>query len=129
LPDTYRRWLSAGAMLAWAVQLIVVIAGTLAPGDDIPEILSEHDKWVHFGSYVLLGFLPLAAGLTPRRALALAFVPIPLGFLLEIGQNFAPGRSPEFADGLADTAGVAVGVVLGWAFRRLPILRKPPADQ
>jgi VanZ family protein len=102
----------------WSLNVIAVIIGSLAPGEDVPDVLGSHDKWVHFTGYLLLGFLPAICLRKVRQGVLLGLAAIALGGLLEIGQNFAPGRSPEIADALANATGVAGGIALAFLLRR-----------
>jgi VanZ family protein len=45
-----------------------------------------------------------------------------LGVLMEAGQHFSPGRSPELGDVLANGAGVSCGALLGLPFRALIVI-------
>lgn len=79
------------------------------------------DKLIHFSVFGLLATLVVRA--PGMRGAWMAAVAVSLfGIADEIRQSFTPGRSVEFADWLADTAGAAVAVVLYtfWAwYRRL----------
>jgi VanZ family protein len=109
-------------LAVWVVQLIAVIAGSLAPGQMIPPVIGEHDKWAHFGGYLLLGFLPLAGARNLKLGVLFALAAIPMGAALELGQHFVPGRTPDLADAAANSLGVLVGMA-GAAFYRTAGIR------
>lgn len=83
------------------------------------------DKLIHFSVFGLLATLVVRApGM--RGAWMAALVVSIFGIGDEIRQSFTPGRSVEFADWLADTAGAALAVTLYtfWAgYRRLLEMR------
>jgi VanZ family protein len=75
------------------------------------------DKLWHLAGYLLLA-LPIPFLWDSRRSI------VPIGFLLalygvalEFGQAYVPGRSFELADMAANTAGVALGLVLSVRLR------------
>ncbi|RBW68849.1 VanZ family protein [Bacillus taeanensis] len=77
------------------------------------------DKWQHFLFYGFISFIislmmsllpPLANGL--RRISAVWFTLIVVSLLEEYRQLFLPDRTAELLDGLANIAGVSVGVVI-----------------
>jgi len=104
-------------LAVWVVQLVAVIAGSLAPGRMIPSVIGAHDKWAHFGGYLLLGFLPCAGARSPKLGILLALAAIPLGAALELGQHFVPGRTPDWADAAANSVGVLVGLAVADLYR------------
>ena len=77
------------------------------------------DKLLHAGYFFLTGLLAVRAARfgegwsRTRTAVRLVLFAILWGCLDEIHQSFVPMRSVEFADVLADTAGVALAVILG----------------
>jgi len=48
----------------------------------------------------------------------LALVAIPMGAVLELGQHFVPGRTPELGDAAANSLGVLAGLVVAGLYRR-----------
>ena len=95
------------------VYLLGIILVSLTPGDFVPHSSQLHmDKVGHFIAYSGLGFL---FGLTIKnkngRYLAVLGA-ITLGFLLEGGQFFVPGREMSLADGIVNTCGVISGMLL-----------------
>jgi VanZ family protein len=77
------------------------------------------DKLAHFGAYAVFGF---ALG----HARATTGIPVALAALIgglyaisdEVHQSFVPGRSPDFADWVADAAGILFGLFAHHAWRR-----------
>ena len=70
------------------------------------------DKVQHFCAYLALSFLPVLTVQDLRRGTAIGLSMIVLGGLLELGQTFSPGRSPDIRDQIANTLGVVCGVLL-----------------
>ena len=93
------------ARIAFVCLLIAVTAAFTmqvpnSGASDIPYM----DKYVHFGIFFLLSF-------TLHRAFAfsgrISFIVLGLyGLLIEIAQNYVPGRGSDVYDWLADSAGV-----------------------
>ncbi len=118
------RWLYPAALAA----TIVVASGrsqvAAPPGMDM-------DKVVHFSVFGLLA--TLVARAPGVRAAWVAALGVSLfGASDEIRQSFTPGRSMEFADWVADTAGAAFAVALyaSWAwYRRLLETPLPPRSR
>ena len=93
------------------IALAAVIAVlTLMPPNQV-EMPSGSDKTYHFLAFAALA-LPLAA-VRPRWSVALFLVYSAFGGTIEIIQPLV-GRSRELADLVADMAGIAVGMALGF---------------
>ncbi len=112
--------------LAWVLGLLVVIVGSLLPGDSLPirelALLDISDKIEHFAAYAALAFLP-AIHERRRAVIFMALALVGLGVLLEFGQLLSVDRDFEIGDMVADAAGVCVGISLGLLLRsrfRLP---------
>jgi VanZ family protein len=86
----------------------------------VPSQLSPYDKVVHFSMYCVLAALLARYVADGRVALRAAIVSVAcataFGAADEWHQKFIPGRSMEFADWVADTAGALVGVVAMTAY-------------
>jgi VanZ family protein len=120
---TVPRWLPP---LFWAG---VILLATSVPTDLVPKQLSAFDKAVHFGMYFVLAVLLTRYVLAGRVVLRAAIVSVVsatvFGAADEWHQRFIPGRSTEFADWVADTAGALAGVAVVVAFSmRKPVPRK-----
>jgi VanZ family protein len=102
-------------MLLWLTILVVVIIGELLPGSSPPiRLLSGphfEDKFIHFGAYVVLAFLPVF-GLPLRTAVQCVIATELIGLSLEVIQHFLPDRSCDLYDAAANTAGVLAGVAV-----------------
>jgi len=101
----------------WAALLLFLGS---RPGDSLPRpALLEwpgSDKVLHALVYSVLGVLVARAGgaRASRRALLLgALAGLICGMLDEWVQGHVPGRTRSWADLLADTAGAAIGGLLG----------------
>ena len=93
--------------------LVAAVAWLALTPDPQPMVSTGWDKANH-----LLAFCALAvAGRfgfpgPSSRALLLATVLLAFGALIEIAQGSVPGRSADWADLLADFAGIATGMLL-----------------
>jgi VanZ family protein len=104
--------------ILWCGWLLVVLVGTLLPANSAPlhELgrLALSDKTEHFIAYFgLAAPLPFLGQWRPRKMLLWCAGLIAFGFGLEVAQAFAPGRSPDVWDGVADSIGVVCGAMLG----------------
>ena len=107
-----RRALVYAPALIWAVLLVFIGGRSNVPRVESPLPL---DKAAHFVMYGILGALAMmgwrAAGRVPRLAWVLALASL-VGVMDEIHQSTVPGRSPEIADWIADTLGIAAAALL-----------------
>ncbi len=101
----------------WALALAtsIVFASGNVPAQ-VPGSFVGLDKLAHFGVFGLLATLLLRTGILWRRSgwrgwLAVGIVSV-FGATDEWHQSFTPGRSVEYADWIADTAGAALAVAL-----------------
>lgn len=125
-----RTW-QWGVRTVWIIALAMWLAATHLP---VPRgasaVISEWDKLIHASAYLILTLLTVAvfAKTQPVRIpiIKLAACLLLLGALDEILQG-PVGRSPEFADWVADSIGVMLGlalaqlVVWGWGARVFPL--------
>ena len=88
----------------------------------------------HFLAYMLSGML--VAGAMPRyRFIHVACFYILLAAMLELGQNFVPGRDPEAFTALVSVCGAIVGEIVArlisgsWRDRFALSSLRPPARQ
>lgn len=100
-----RRWLA----LWWAAVAVVVVV-ELVPSILLPQVPAGGDKFEHLLGYGLLAFS--AVQLFERRVLWRVGVGLAaLGMALEIAQGtLTATRSFDFADELANTVGVLLGL-------------------
>ena len=92
--------------------LTVICIGCLLPARWLPPI--RHDKWMHFFAFAGLSVLirPLA---NTQAELLLCFTSLLiLGFLIEILQQWVPGRRFCWRDLVANTAGIALLATLSF---------------
>ncbi len=108
-PERLTLWLTA-------ILAVSIAYGTLTPVPQLTLPLSGVDKLHHFASFAAL-VLPAVIA-RPRHALWLAPLAIGYGGLIELIQPQV-GREAEWGDVIANTLGVALGVILGTATHRL----------
>ncbi len=111
------------AFLLWVLAVCIDVIGSLSPHTSVVmkvvARLPVSDKVLHFSAYVLLaGLATLGLNQTMTALLSAGSMAL-LGLLLELGQYFVPGRTPEIADELANCLGVVCGIALAFPFRRL----------
>lgn len=115
--------------LCWSILLTMALGSAIAISTLMPltpvDMPSGSDKLFHFGAFGALA-LPLAL-VRPRWSgwLFLAFSAF--GAAIEIVQPYV-GRSREFADLVADMAGIACGMLLGIVVRTLLPSPSSPAS-
>ena len=104
-------WLTLSFGLAGIIAVL-----TLIPQVEMPAGPRGIDKLYHVAAFAALVF-PTAL-LRPGRWRSAGFIAILSGGIIEIIQP-AVGRSSDMSDLLADALGVAVGILLGLAVRRI----------
>lgn len=113
----------------WTVLIAAVVWASLLPVTSPPiqaiERLEVSDKLLHLLVYLALAFLPGIAFGNRRRAFQSAAAMFLLGVLLELAQNFAPGRGVELDDLLANTAGILCGLIAALRFPPRPQRESP----
>ena len=119
-PVTEARRRKRVARAVWSVAILGVVAGSLLPGDSVPmrmlDRLQISDKIQYFGAYAILALLP-AVHERWRFIVFACFGLVALGYGLEVGQMYSPGRSYDLADFAADALGVCCGVSLAIPLR------------
>ncbi len=110
------------ALVIFIIGVLVVIWFSLAPGDPIGSGLS--DKLEHLLAYAALAACSTQAFEQGRTKLTSYVGLIALGCVLEGLQAYIPGRHPSVADGVANAAGIMVGVLLSWMVARAFGLKK-----
>ena len=113
-PQSPRHFGAAGL---WGTAILTVVIGELLPGRSplLAWVASFgfSDKIEHFPAYFLLAALPVL-GFEIRKGVLAALSMILLGVLLELAQKFIPGRTFDFADIAANTAGVLAALGIAW---------------
>ena len=106
-----KLWLAIGTIL---IVFIVVLGVIPVPEDKMP-IFPYADKILHIIGYLLLmlWFTNIFSNLQIRIKLAVGFVL--LGSLIELVQYFLPYRSFEASDLVANSLGIAFGLLLGFS--------------
>ena len=110
-------------LLTWACVVLLAVL-SLTPADYMVRTGAPGDL-EHFAAYFGTG---LIASLGYSRDLGYR-VPAALlcgyaGFL-EIAQNWAPGRHPDFIDFASSSAGVIAGMLLAWSWDRISSFFRP----
>ena len=119
LYSPFDRW-AFGWIPFWAVT-IVIVRGAVMPPQEIPKVLLQiNDKLIHATEFFVMMIVAyqtfsrahLEKIYRHRFADAILYS-LFLGALTECLQFFAPGRSPDIFDFLADSAGalIAAGIV------------------
>ncbi len=102
----------------WLAAVLCVVVLSLSPKYGPPGALHA-DKLLHALAYGGLTGLPFAVFGRDRAVYAAAALMLPLGFGLELAQDFIPTRTADAADALANVIGVALGAHLGPMVRQL----------
>jgi hypothetical protein len=110
---------TAPARAAFALAVLVSLGVLFVPASGVPTAPPGTDKVVHFLVFAALSLSGRWAG---ARAAPLGGGLLVYAVASELIQGLTPlGRSMSLADGLADAAGVAFGLLAwGWAARRRP---------
>lgn len=111
---------TALAVLAWGAFGLAVatnVWGLYAPSQPGPSLFPGFDKIAHLGSFALLAFTGLLAGIRPRPLLIVLALHAVLSEVLQAA--VLPDRSGDVADLGADLAGLVLGTVTWWAVVRL----------
>jgi len=95
----------------WIVSIVLVCYLSVIPRLEIPYRFSGSDKVWHGISYAWLALLPFFGFERRGAALAGAITMVPLGIGLEFLQQHVPGRHLSLGDMIADTFGVALGIL------------------
>ena len=103
-----------------ALLFLAVCAGLLFTGlrtRPIPQVFAQEDKLHHFMGFFALAFSCRLAFLPVKlHWIAIGFVLA--GVLIEYAQALITLRTASFYDALANTAGVALGLLVAWHFTR-----------
>jgi len=108
---------------AWMPTIIwgtmVLLFSVLPMKSGLPLTVGYFDKMAHFFEYTLLSFLVLrgiyrtGGGLTLQNMLLILILAGGYGILMELVQQFVPGRQASVADVIANVAGIVFGIILG----------------
>jgi hypothetical protein len=97
----------------WGVSIGAVCYVSLIPRVEFPLDFEGADLVYHALAYLWLSFLPFFVFGTGKRGLLAAFLMIPLGIILELGQTFVPGRTFSILDMVANSCGTILGTLCG----------------
>ena len=107
------------------VVALVVLSWMPGPYMVRTSVLSGFQE--HFLAYALSGIIVAATMRRASPACVAAFFVL-LAAVLELGQNFVPGRHPALEDFFASTVGALAGVGLIWLFIPLVNQKKERHD-
>lgn len=116
---------------AYAAALAALIVWASGRSQVAAPSVTGFDKAAHFAVFGLLGTLAVRPMRGPHAWRAVVIVAV-FGGADELRQSLTPGRSMEFADWMADTAGAALAVTAytAWTwYRRLletPLWKQKP---
>jgi VanZ family protein len=97
--------------LGFVLYVLVIVVLSLFPSGDTASI-GVWDKVGHFLAYALMTLIGLFAFESRRARLLVIIFCLTLGVALEILQALTSAREPSIADGIANVAGVAVGMMM-----------------
>jgi VanZ family protein len=104
--------------LAFIIGVIAIVMLSLLPVKQAPAVFP--DKREHLAAYALLGLVAGLAFPTQRAAILLIVGLSLLAATLEIGQSFAPDRSPDVADAMFSALGAFVALLPSRLLREGP---------
>jgi VanZ family protein len=109
----------------WAIALAGMVVGiaclSFMPNPN-PTLSTGWDKANHafgFAALAVAGAMAAAGGTAWLRHGGMPLLLLAFGVFIEAVQFFVPGRSTEFADVVADAIGIAIGLAVVAAWRRL----------
>jgi hypothetical protein len=97
-------------ILVFILFAAAVCAGCLMPAHWLPPL--RYDKWMHFLAFAILAGMARLVATGPAELGLWFFGLLLAGFLLEILQNWIPGRKFCWKDMAANTAGISL-IALG----------------
>ena len=111
-----------GGLPLWlrALLFMAVCAGllfTALRSRPIPELFTQVDKLHYFISFFAMAFSSRLVFL-PVKLHWIAICCVLAGVLIKYAQVLIPLRTASFYDALANTAGVALGLLVAWRFSR-----------
>ena len=115
-PDTAKRWLKRMRLL-WLGGMVIAVVGSLLPFTGLNDSGFGLDSILHFLLYGFLSFTPLVLIKDRKKAFLIGISMAPLGYILEMTQNFSPVREFSAMDLLSNNLGVIVGLGVGIAVR------------
>ena len=118
-----KNWLKEDrAVYAWVPAFIwggIVFFFSVLPYKGVSPLVSPFDKMLHFFEYTLLAFLIIRGYFKitelgyGKSVLFTLIIGGGYGILLELIQQYVPGRDANVWDAAANIAGVAFGILIG----------------
>ncbi len=90
----------------------MILIGTLIPSGGSVSVGFQFDKIVHLAMFFILGgsiLISIKDNTRAHQALLLASL---FGMLIEVTQQFIPGRGMSLYDAIADTAGLIIAMAV-----------------
>lgn len=97
--------------LIFIAYVVFIIAASSIPEAGTSVVVYK-DKIAHLTAYFVMGVLAWTAVTTMKRKLYLLFSSVVLGVVLELVQEFVPGRSMDIADAAANAAGIVLAYLV-----------------
>ncbi|MFY0592897.1 VanZ family protein [Roseivirga sp.] len=119
-----KEWLRFTPSILWGMTVAILM---LLPQDSFSESkFLSYDKLAHIGVFGLLSFLFLIGtqknkyflGSKMRKWVKPLIICILYSTILELLQNFSPGRAVDFYDFIANVVGAISGVILFYIFKK-----------
>jgi len=124
-PGSTNSWSRKAPAIGWA---LLIFALSSIPSSALPKIaLLTYDKLIHVIIFFIFGILVyFAFGLKGNsvsfrwsQSFMVLLIVIAYGVLDEFHQSFVPGRTPDFYDAMADTAGGCLSAVSVFLYTRM----------
>lgn len=122
LLQRHHRILTGLFRAGFVLSVLAVCVLSLLPAEELPRT-RPWDKISHLIAYLEIAVLGLLGYRGPRAGWAVAVGVVALGGLLELAQQFVPGRAADLLDFFVNT----LGVLLGYGIARL-LLRFWPME-
>lgn len=113
LPKNQNQW-----QKLFLLYIIVISIISLTPADSSELPITNMDKVGHFLAYLLMAVLALISFKNRNSRITAVILTFIIGFLLEWGQSFVPGRDASLADGITNMLGLLTGSLLFWFYKR-----------
>lgn len=114
-----RAWTAVAVVLALAAAVAALLPPRGTPGIEVADLGDALALVLHFAGYAALALSATLAQARPRL-LVTGVGLVGYATLLEAVQGLVGQRSFQAQDLVANAAGVAAGVLLGWAVARRP---------
>ncbi len=114
----------------WAAAVLVVIVVCLMPPPPLPSLPENSDKLEHFAAYFLLAASAVQLFRHGRVLLRVGVALVAMGVCIEFAQGaLTATRSADPFDALANTVGVAAGLMTALTPLRDVLLRLQPRQR